>query len=184
MEDLTSSITGEKRLIARIEGDRDEIIKVIKGIKGVDNVTADMEREKGAFDYEIEVKEDIRKELVKRVAARSWNLLALRTDELTLEDIFLMITMGNEKAIEKLDKFKQGAVSEDKKTELKAAANAALSSLKNIGKLTATDEHKAELKAAANDAVSLLKNMKDPAENTENAENNTDTENKKTGEDK
>jgi ABC-2 type transport system ATP-binding protein len=131
MEDLTSSITGEKRLIARIEGDREEIIKVIGGIKGVDGVTADMEREKGAYDYEIEVKEneDIRKELVKRVTARSWNLLALRSDELTLEDIFLMITMGDQKAVEKLDKLKQNTVSEEKKSQLKSAANVALASL-------------------------------------------------------
>ncbi|MDR0943375.1 MAG: ABC transporter ATP-binding protein [Ruminococcus sp.] len=129
MEDLTSAITGEKRLIARIEGDRDEIIKVIGGIKGVDGVRADTEREKGAFDYEIEVKDDIRKELVKRITARNWNLLALRFDELTLEDIFLMITMGDDKAIEKLDKLKQGTVSEEKKTQLKSAANVALASL-------------------------------------------------------
>jgi ABC-2 type transport system ATP-binding protein len=134
MEDLTSTVTGEKRLIARVEGDRDEITKVIKGIKGVENVIAEMEREKGAYDYEIEVKEDIRKELVKRIAARSWNLLAMRYDELTLEDIFLMITMGDEKAVERLDKFKQGTVSEEKKSQLKSAANAALASLKGVEK--------------------------------------------------
>ncbi|MDR0974197.1 MAG: ABC transporter ATP-binding protein [Ruminococcus sp.] len=104
MEDLTKNVTGEKRVIARIEGDREEILKVIKGIKGVEKVTADMEREKNAFDYEIEVSDDIRRELVKRIAARSWNLLSLQNDEMTLEDIFLMITMGDDKAIEKLDK--------------------------------------------------------------------------------
>jgi ABC-2 type transport system ATP-binding protein len=142
MEDLTSTITGEKRLIARIEGDREEIIKVIKGIKGVDGVTADMEREKGAYDYEIEVKEneDIRKELVKRITARNWNLLALRSDELTLEDIFLMITMGDQKAVEKLDKFKQNTVSEEKKTQLKSAANIALASLIGGAKKSETPE--------------------------------------------
>jgi ABC-2 type transport system ATP-binding protein len=104
MTDLTKRVTGDNRLIVRIEGDRDEILKVIRGIKGVVSVTADMEREKNAFDYEIDVKEgeDIRRELTKRISARNWNILGMKTDELTLEDIFLKITLGDEKALDSL----------------------------------------------------------------------------------
>ena len=56
-----------------------------------------MEREKGVYDYEIETHEDadIRRELFKRVAARNWVMLGLKTSEMTLEDIFLKITMGD-----------------------------------------------------------------------------------------
>lgn len=96
-ENLTKNITTDHRLIARIDGAREEVLKMIKGISGVISVTADMEREKGVYDYEIETKEDadIRRELFKRVAARNWIILGLKTSEMTLEDIFLKITMDD-----------------------------------------------------------------------------------------
>ena len=52
-----------------------------------------MEREPGAYDYEIEVEEnsDIRRELFKRIAGRNWYMLGLKSNEMTLEDIFLKI---------------------------------------------------------------------------------------------
>jgi len=96
-ENLTKNISADHRLIARIDGSREEILKTIKSIPGVVSVTADMEREKGIYDYEIETKEnaDIRRELFKRIVARSWVLLGLKSMEMTLEDIFLKITMGD-----------------------------------------------------------------------------------------
>ena len=96
-ENLTKNITTDHKITARIEGKRDEILKVIKGISGVISVVADMEHEKGAFDYEIETREgvDIRRELFKRISARNWVILGLKTSEMTLEDIFLKITMGD-----------------------------------------------------------------------------------------
>ncbi len=96
-ENLTKNISTDHRLIARIDGSREEVLKVIKAIPGVVSVNADMEREKGVYDYEIETKEDtdIRRELFKRVAARNWVILGLKSTEMTLEDIFLKITMGD-----------------------------------------------------------------------------------------
>lgn len=96
-ENLTKNISADHRVIARIDGPREEILKMIKGINGVVSVVADMEREKGIFDYEIEAREDadIRRELFKRVSARNWVMLGLKTSEMTLEDIFLKITMGD-----------------------------------------------------------------------------------------
>ncbi len=96
-ENLTKNISTDSRLIARIDGNRDEILKVIKSIPGVISVLADMEREQGVFDYEIEVKDDadIRRELFKRIVARNWVILGLKSTEMSLEDIFLKITMGD-----------------------------------------------------------------------------------------
>ena len=37
---------------------------------------------------------DIRRELFKRVAARNWSILSMKTNELSLEDIFLKLTIG------------------------------------------------------------------------------------------
>lgn len=96
-ENLTANISTDHRLIARIDGNREEILKVIRNIPGVITVVADMEREPGIYDYEIEVKEDcdIRRELFKRIVARNWTMLGLKSMEMSLEDIFLKITMGD-----------------------------------------------------------------------------------------
>lgn len=95
-ENLTKQVSDDLRYTARIDGPREEVIKVISGISGVENVVAEMEREPGIFDYEIEVEEgsDIRRELFKRIASRNWYMLGLKSNEMTLEDIFLKITMG------------------------------------------------------------------------------------------
>lgn len=95
-ENLSKNITNDHRLNARIEGPREEILKVLRGINGVVKVEADMQRENGVYEYEIEAQEgsDIRRELFKRLSGRNWPLLGLTTSELTLEDIFLKITMG------------------------------------------------------------------------------------------
>lgn len=113
-ENLTAKLSDEHKLIARIDGSRDEVLKVISSIGGVVSVTADMEREPGTFDYEIEAEEgrDIRRELFKRIAARNWTILMLKTTELTLEDIFLKITMGSDITIGGSKK-KSTAVSEE-----------------------------------------------------------------------
>ena len=85
-----------------------------------------MEREPGIYDYEIETKEDadIRRELFKRIVSRSWVMLGLRSTEMTLEDIFLKITMGDnvviktkQSAEEKTEKFEQDASGAPQKEE-------------------------------------------------------------------
>ena len=97
-DDTTENLTENSRLIMRIDGNREEILKLIKTVPGVVSVNGDMEREPGIYDYEIEVKEgcDIRRELFKRIVARNWVILGMKKDEMSLEDIFLKITMGSD----------------------------------------------------------------------------------------
>lgn len=120
-ENLTKNISTDSRLIARIDGNKEEILKMIKAIPGVISVVGDMEREPGIFDYEIEVKEgaDIRRELFKRVVSRSWTLLGLKSSEMSLEDIFLKITMGDNVKInvKKDDKANDAAAEAEEKAE-------------------------------------------------------------------
>lgn len=95
-DNLSNALTADHKLIARIDGPREEVVKVISSIPGVVNVLADMQRGKGVWEYNIEAVEgtDIRRELNKRLWSRSWYILGLRSSELTLEDIFLKLTMG------------------------------------------------------------------------------------------
>lgn len=95
-ENLTLAVSEDLRYTARIEGPKEEILKVINGISDVESVSAQSEKEPGAYDYEIEVKEnsDIRRELFRRIAERKWCILELKSNKMSLEDIFLKITVG------------------------------------------------------------------------------------------
>ncbi|MGN0677297.1 MAG: ABC transporter ATP-binding protein [Ruminococcus sp.] len=96
-DSISQSLTNKHRMTARIEGaDKNKISDALKTIKGVKYVRADMEREKGIYDYDIESEPDtdIRRELNSLCSKNGWNILMLQLSELTLEDIFLKITMG------------------------------------------------------------------------------------------
>ena len=101
-DNLSNTLTADHKLIARIDGPREEVIKVVSAIPGVVTVLADMQREKGVWEYNIEAVEgtDIRRELNRRLMARNWYIMGLRSSDLSLEDIFLRLTMG-----ESVDKF-------------------------------------------------------------------------------
>ena len=129
-ENLTANISTDRRVVSRIDGNREEILKVIKAIPGVISVVADMEREPGVYDYEIEVREgtDIRRELFKRIKDRNWVMLGLKSMEMSLEDIFLKITMGDNVKInvkKDADIEKKAAEADAKADEYDKLANAA-----------------------------------------------------------
>ena len=54
-----------------------------------------MEREKGIYDYDVETdgQTDVRREINRICSENGWNILMLQLSDLTLEDIFLKITM-------------------------------------------------------------------------------------------
>ncbi len=102
-DDIAKNITDEHKMTIRIEGttktveDKKVIAEALKSIKGVKYVRADMEREKGIYDYDVEAEEkcDVRRDINKLCMEKGWNILMLQLSDLTLEDIFLKITMGD-----------------------------------------------------------------------------------------
>ena len=101
-DEIARQLTNEHKMTLRIEGttktsaDKEEIVKAIKSLKGIKYVRADMEREKGIYDYDVEADEsiDIRRSINALCREKGWNILMLQLSDLTLEDIFLKITMG------------------------------------------------------------------------------------------
>ncbi len=106
-DEIAKNITNEHKMTLRIEGpthtasDKKLISDAIKGIAGVKYVRADMEREKGIYDYDVEAEEktDVRRAINKLCAEKGWNILMLQLSDLTLEDIFLKITSGDSAVI-------------------------------------------------------------------------------------
>lgn len=95
-ENLSKNVSTDHRIIARIEGPREEIVRALRNIEGIKYCRADMEREPGVYEYELEAVpgSDIRRPLFDIVSEHHWYLLSLRAAEMTLEDVFLKITMG------------------------------------------------------------------------------------------
>lgn len=99
-EDLSRALSGDNRLLARIEGPAEEIVTLIQQIPGVDKCILGESREEGTCDFyiETEMDVDIRRTLFHMMADRNYAVLMLKPLELTLEDIFLQLTQEQENA--------------------------------------------------------------------------------------
>lgn len=106
---LSNSLSDDHRLLVRIDGPKDEVVKLIQSIPGVEQVIVNTQVENGVWEYRIEASEgnDIRRELFRRLAQRNWYLLSSRSSELSLEDIFLKLTMGEELSKKDKEKLKK-----------------------------------------------------------------------------
>ena len=100
-DEIAKNITNKHKMTLRIEGpthtadDKRLIVDALRNINGIKYVRADMEREKGIYDFDVETdgKTDVRRAVNKLCAEKGWNILMLQLSDLTLEDIFLRITM-------------------------------------------------------------------------------------------
>lgn len=101
--EIAGKLTNEHKMTVRIEGathtanDKNEIAEALKAIDGIKYVRADMEREKGIYDYDIETDEqtDVRRAINTVCRENGWNILMMQLSDMTLEDIFLKITTSD-----------------------------------------------------------------------------------------
>lgn len=96
VDNLSNSISVNNKLNVRVDGNKAEVLQAIRAIDDVLQVRADMEREPGIFEYEIESKPnaDIRPALNQMVQQNGWGIYKMELGEMALEDVFLKITMG------------------------------------------------------------------------------------------
>lgn len=96
LENLTKNVSSINRMTVRLDGEREDVLLAIRKIPGVKSVRADMEREGGIYDYEIVIDNgaDIRVMLNEMCREKGLTIYRMANDEMTLEDIFMRITMG------------------------------------------------------------------------------------------
>lgn len=96
LENLTKNVSSINRMTVRLDGEREDVLGAIRNIPGVKSVRADMEREGGIYDYEIVMEDgaDIRVMLNEMCREKGLTIYKMANDEMTLEDIFMRITMG------------------------------------------------------------------------------------------
>ncbi|MDR0198089.1 MAG: ABC transporter ATP-binding protein [Oscillospiraceae bacterium] len=94
-ESLT--LSGDRKLIMRIEGGCGEIKKLLSSVGHVERVTVGGEIEPKVYEYEIEAESgaDVRRDVFRKLAGRNFPVLMMKSSELTLEEIFLKITTGD-----------------------------------------------------------------------------------------
>lgn len=130
---LAKNLSSDHKLIIRAEGKGDEVKKLLETIPGMNSVRLNRETEPGVNEFYLEAAEgkDIRRDVFKKLASRNYPLLMMHSNELSLEEIFLKLTTGDnygqadkfEKRLDKLEKDeKKLEASADKKKKNKKPA--------------------------------------------------------------
>lgn len=93
-EELSRSLSGQNKLILRVEGPEQEVQSVLSAVPGVGRAVSLGEKEPGCFDFEVEAKDgtDLRREICKSVFEHGWLLLEMRSSAPSLEEVFLRLT--------------------------------------------------------------------------------------------
>lgn len=96
-ENLSHNLSADHKLIVQIEGPAKEVQNLLKGIPDMVEVHVNRTVDKTVTEYSLNAKDgcDIRREIFKRMAERSYPILLMRSSELTLEEIFLKLTTGD-----------------------------------------------------------------------------------------
>lgn len=88
-ERLQAGLTGVQRVSVKVQGDGDGLEKLIKGISGIGRVSTIQE---GTLEVESSPGKDMRPIIAKNVIQAGFDLLELKTIDLSLEDIFIELT--------------------------------------------------------------------------------------------
>ena len=107
--------TAEHRLIARIEGPENEIVQAIRTLDHIEDVYSLGEKEPGVFEISVEGEAgyDLRRNLFMLLTRKGWPMLALRNTDLTLEEVFLMLTSSDISLVQHEEEPEEEAAAEE-----------------------------------------------------------------------
>lgn len=93
-DSLSKTLSSDHTLSVRVAGPRADVLKLLASVPGVQSVTCVGMHEQGSNDYIVEPdgKADVRRTLFSRLADRNWPLLMIKSNEMSLEQIFLRLT--------------------------------------------------------------------------------------------
>ena len=97
-EDLINAVDGSRKLVAKIVGQEEEVLKALRALPGFKTADIIGRRDTDSVSYLLESQErvDIRKPLFYMLSSKGWPLVGLEGVELSLEDIFIRL-VGREK---------------------------------------------------------------------------------------
>ena len=100
-ENLSKNLSQDHSITLRVQGTEGEIYKLIKTVPGIKDLRFAGSREAGTVDYIIEPKTgvDVRGAISTRLAERKKVIYELRSNEMTLEQIFLRLTDASDRGV-------------------------------------------------------------------------------------
>jgi ABC-2 type transport system ATP-binding protein len=94
---LRTQIQGGSRILLEVDGPKAEVLSAIRGMAGVLEIrVAGEEGSRIRFQIEAEQRRDIRRDLARTIVNKGWGLLELRSEIMSLEDIFIKLTTAEE----------------------------------------------------------------------------------------
>ena len=93
-ESINRAINESVRYMVKICGPQKEVLAALKEVSGVTHAEVSSDREKDSFTYHIESEAgfDMRKNLFFAMAEKSWPIIALEQEGVSLEDVFIKLT--------------------------------------------------------------------------------------------
>jgi ABC-2 type transport system ATP-binding protein len=110
-ERLQAGLTGVQRLSVRVNGDGDGLEKLIGGISGVSRIATVHE---GAVEVESSPGIDVRPVIARQIVEAGFDLVELKSIDLSLEDIFIQLTRDEPEPPSVKDFSDDGQILEDK----------------------------------------------------------------------
>jgi len=97
-ENLTARLKGSETVRLEVEGSSAKIMNVLQAIPEIHSVICTATRNDGISEFSIgsNLGTDIRRELAATIVKNGWGLLEMKTENLSLEDIFLKLTTCEE----------------------------------------------------------------------------------------
>ncbi|MBQ0092967.1 MAG: ATP-binding cassette domain-containing protein [Clostridiales bacterium] len=98
-EDLVTAVDGSRKMIAKIVGPEEEVVKALGAVAGIRSVSVLGKRDTDSISYLVESEDrvDARKPLFYTLASKGWPLVGLEGMELSLEDIFIRLVSDQKK---------------------------------------------------------------------------------------
>jgi len=93
---LTHQLNREARVHLSVQGPAAEVQAAIAGVPGVKTVQGLGD---GIFALEADLDSEVRPELARCIVQRGWDLLEMKTQEFTLEDVFINLVTEEEQAL-------------------------------------------------------------------------------------
>ena len=91
VSNLTSQIQTSRKIHLTIQGPGEEIIKALMVQPGVLKAEDKSDESPGKYLVEMDKEQDIRADLARSVIEKGWGLLEMRSQELSLEEVFVQI---------------------------------------------------------------------------------------------
>lgn len=96
IDELSGGVQRNHTLQLRVAGEQERVLSVLGTVKGAQQVLPLPSGEKGAQDYTVSGREDLRAAAFDAVKAAGLTLLGMKSTSLTLEELFLKLTVKGE----------------------------------------------------------------------------------------